>query len=233
MSIHGPEALASLDEAMRDIRGEEDEISKRLARSADRVSKIRESEAELFHALARLRLDRSVQGELDGAISAAETKARVQLKAHAEDLSKAESAVAEIDARLSQLTAERAGALRQFETYQADLKALANKLGASARDPAFAAKREQATALAEVATQSMRKTEQAEADQEVKGKPYRDDPLFMYLWEAGYGTANYRANNQVRYLDGLVANLVDFQKSRPNFAMLNEIPLWLCEHTER
>ena len=234
MSIRGPEALASLDEAMRDIRREEDEISKRLARSAERISKIRESEAELFRQLARLRLDPSVQGELDGAISAAEAKARAQLKAHAGDLNKAEKAVAEIDARLSTLTAERAAALKLFETHQAELKALASRLGGSiARDPVFSAKRAEASALAEIAAQSMRKTEQAEADRESKGKPYRDDPLFIYLWEAGYSTANYRANNLVRYLDGLVANLIGFHKTRPNFAMLNEIPLRLREHAER
>ncbi|HLV82530.1 MAG TPA: hypothetical protein VKY62_02005 [Devosia sp.] len=234
MSIRGPEALASLDEAMRDIRREEDEISKRLARAADRISKIREGEAELFRQLARLRLDPAIQGELDGAISTAETRARAQVKAHAKDLSRAESAVAEIDARLSQLTTERAAVLKQYETHQAELRALANSLGASiARDPAFAAKQEQAVALAEVAAQSMRKTEQAEADREEKGKPYREDRLFMYLWEAGYGTANYRANNLVRYLDGLVAKLVGFHKTRPNFAMLNEIPLRLREHAER
>jgi hypothetical protein len=234
MSIRGPEALASLDEAMRDIRREEDEISKRLARSAERISKIRESEAELFRQLAQLRLDPSVQGELDGAISAAEAKARERLKAHAKDLSKAEKDVAESDAALGQLTAERAEALKLFETHQAELKALAGKLGTTiARDPAFAAKRQQATELADVAAQSMRKTEQAEADREEKGKPYRDDPLFMYLWEAGYGTASYRANNFIRYLDSLVANIVSFHKARPNFAMLNEIPLRLREHAER
>lgn len=234
MSIRGPEALASLDEAMRDIRREEDDISTRLARSAERVAKIKEGEAELFRQLAQLRLDPAVQGELDGAISAAELRAREQLKAHAKDLSKAERAVAESDASLARLTAERAEALRQFETHQSELKALAGKLGASiARDPAFAAKRQQATELAAVAAQSMRKTEQAEADRDAKGKPYRDDPLFLYLWEAGYGTASYRANNFIRYLDSLVANIVGFAKARPNFAMLNEIPLRLREHAER
>lgn len=234
MSIRGPEALASLDEAMRDIRREEDDISTRLARSAERVAKIKEGEAELFRQLAQLRLDPAVQGELDGAISAAELRAREQLKAHAKDLSKAEREVAESDASLARLTAERAEALRQFETHQGELKALAGKLGASiARDPAFAAKRQQATELAAVAAQSMRKTEQAEADRDAKGKPYRDDPLFLYLWEAGYGTASYRANNFIRYLDSLVANVVGFAKARPNFAMLNEIPLRLREHAER
>ncbi|UJW84829.1 hypothetical protein [Devosia sp. SL43] len=234
MSIRGPEALASLDEAMRDIRREEDDLSTRLARSAERVAKIKESEAELFRQLAQLRLDPSVQGELDGAISAAEAKAREQLKAHAKDLSKAEKDVAESDATLGRLTAERAEALKQFEGHQAELKTLAAKLGATiARDPAFAAKRNQATELADVAAQSMRKTEQAEADRDAKGKPYRDDPLFLYLWEAGYGTASYRANNLIRYLDGLVAGIVGFHKARPNFAMLNEIPLRLREHAER
>ena len=55
----------------------------------------------------------------------------------------------------------------------------------------------------------------------------------MYLWEAGYGTKNYTANNLVRYLDSLVARLIDYNRMRPNFAMLNEIPLRLREHADR
>ncbi|MHA6730787.1 hypothetical protein [Devosia sp. A369] len=234
MSIRGPEALASLDEAMRDIRREEEEISKRLARSAEKLGKIKENEAELFRQLAQLRLDPAVQGELDGRISAAEAKARDMLKARAKDLSKAEQTIAECDATLGRLTAERAATLKVFEGHQAELKALAAKLGATiARDPAFAAQRTQATELGEIAAQSMRKTEQAETDRDEKGKPYRDDPLFMYLWEAGYGTASYRASNLIRYFDGMVASLVGFHKARPNFTMLNEIPLRLREHAER
>jgi hypothetical protein len=234
MSIRGPAALASLDEAMRDIRREEEEVSRRLARSAEKLGKIRENEAELFRQLAQLRLDPAVQGELDGRISAAEDRARAMLKSHTKALSKAEKDVADIDAGLARLTAERAEVLKALEGHQAELKALAARLGSTiARDPAFAGKRAEASELAEVAAQSMRKTEQAEADREEKGKPYRDDPLFMYLWEAGYGTASYRANNLFRYLDGMVANLVGFQKARPNFAMLNEIPLRLREHAER
>ena len=234
MSIRGPQALASLDEAMRDIRREEDEISKRLARSAERIAKIKEGEAELFRQLAQLRLDPSVQAELDGAISSAEVKARDMLKAHAQAMSEAEEAVARSDSTLAQLASQRAEELERYEAHQAQLKALAAKHGAQiARDPVFAAKRRNAAELADVAAQSMRKTEQAEADQAAKGKPYRDDPLFMYLWESGYGTSSYRANNLVRYLDSLVAGVVGFDKARPNFTMLNEIPLRLREHAER
>ena len=149
MSIRGPEALASLDEAMRDIRREEEDITRRLARSADKLGKIKEQEAELFRQLAQLRLDPAVQGELDGRISAAEARARDMLKAHAKALSKAERDVAEFDAALARLTTERTEALKTFEGHQAELRALASRLGRDiAKDPAFAAKRSQASALA-------------------------------------------------------------------------------------
>lgn len=234
MSIRGPEALASLDEAMRDIRREEEDIAKRLARSAEKLGKMRETEAELFRQLARLRIDPAIQAELDGRISSAEAKARDMLKAHAKDLGKAEAEVAEVDVALAGLTAQRSDALKAFETHQNELKALATRLGPSiGRDPVFAGKRQSATEMADIAAQSMRKTEQAEADRDQKGKPYRDDPLFMYLWQAGYGTASYRANNFIRFIDSKVADRVGFAKARPNFAMLNEIPLRLREHAER
>ena len=53
MSLSGPEALRSLDEALRDIRREEDEIAKRLARSAELVTKFKETESELLRQLAK------------------------------------------------------------------------------------------------------------------------------------------------------------------------------------
>ena len=234
MSIPGPQALASLDEAMRDIRREEEEISRRLARSAEKLGKMRENEAELFRQLAQLRLDPAVQSELDGTISSAETRARDMFKAHARDLSRSEAEIAEADAALARLTAERSEALAHYGRQQAELQALAARLGpVLTADPALSEQKRKAAELAEIAEQSMRKTEQAETDRDQKGKPYRDDPLFSYLWDNGYGTSAYKGSNLVRYFDGLVANLVGFGKARPNFAMLNELPLRLREHAER
>lgn len=234
MSIAGPQALASLEEAMRDIRREEDDISRRLARTAERITKIKESEAELFRQLARLRLDPAVQQELDGRISSAETKAREMLRSHARDVEAAEKTMKEVDGARAGLTESRAAALARLEQQQAALEkltaGLAEKLAA---DAAFQAKKREAEELDRVAEQSRRKTEQAEADRQEKGRPYREDPLFIYLWEAGYGTGSYRANNLVRYLDGLVARMIGFHKARPNYAMLNEIPLRLREHADR
>jgi hypothetical protein len=233
MSIRGPQALASLEEAMRDIRREEDELSKRVARAAERLSKTREHEAELFRQLARLRLDPALQTELDGRISSAEAKARDMLKAHAKDVSKAEKAINALDASRADLADRRAAALKRLDEAQSRLAALGQaQAGKLAADPDYIALREETEELDRIAEQSMRKTELAEADREEKGQPYREDPLFMYLWDAGYGTSSYKAGNLTRYLDGLVANLVGFAKARPNYAMLNELPLRLREHAE-
>lgn len=234
MSIGGPQALASLEEAMRDIRREEDEISKRLARTTEVIAKIKESEAELFRQLAQLRLDPSIQSELDGRISSAESKARETLKAHSKAVEKAQRAIEDLEAARSDLVARRSGAVADLSDKQKALDALLARVQAGlVNDPAYVAKRQAVDELSEVAEQSMDKTKLAETDREEKGKPYRDDPLFMYLWETGYGTSAYKANNFVRYLDGLVANLVGYHKARPNYAMLNDIPQRLREHAER
>src|SRR5690606_4817697 len=107
MTLSGPEALRSLDEALRDVRREEDEIAKRLARSAELITRMREQEGELLSQLAQVRLDPATQAELRGQIGAAETKARDMLKAHGADLTASEEALARIDAELSKAIADR------------------------------------------------------------------------------------------------------------------------------
>jgi hypothetical protein len=234
MTISGPEALRSLEEALRDIRREEDEIAKRLARSADLVGKIRETETELFRQLAQVRLDSSTQAELGTRLTDAETRARDMLKKHAAELASTEASLQAQDKKITALTAERAELVTASGKLQADLRAIADRIAADAtQNPEYVKQLKLAEDLTHIAEEAVRKTEQAEADRETKGKPYRDDPLFMYLWERSYGTRNYRANNIVAWLDGIVARMVGYPEARPNFAMLNEIPMRLREHAER
>ncbi len=234
MSLSGPEALKSLDEALRDIRREEDEIAKRVARGAELVAKFRETESELFRELAKVRLDPETQGELAGRLTKAELKAREMLSRHGEDLGAAEAELKALDRSIAALATERSEQVAAAGRVQADLKSLSERVAVDAvRNPDYAAKRQHADELSAVAEESLAKTLRAETDRDEKGRPYRDDPLFMYLWERGFGTRNYRANNLIAYFDGLIAGLVGFPEARVNFAMLNEIPLRLREHAER
>jgi DNA repair exonuclease SbcCD ATPase subunit len=233
MTLSGPEALRSLDDALRDIRREEDEIAKRLSRSSDLIARFRETEGELLRQLAAVRLDPANQAELSGQLSRAEERARELFRQHARDLRSAEEQLKARDKAIAAMVKERAALAARAGDLEAELETLAAKVAATDRSPEFAEQLRKAEELQRVAEESLRKTAQAEADREQKGRPYRDDPLFMYLWERSYGTSHYRANNLVRWLDGLVAQLVRYHEARPNFAMLNEIPLRLREHAER
>lgn len=234
MTLNGPEALRSLDEAISDIRNEEADIGKRLARGAERAAKLRESEVELFRQLAELRLDSALASETTAHLSRAEKQARDMLEQHSKQLAVLETELDSLGKRLADRAQQREVLLRNVDGFQTDLKALSAQIAqAIKKDPTYETKQKTAATLREIATESIRKTEMAEADQEQKGRPYREDPLFMYLWEVGYGTKNYDANNLFRWLDGLVARMVRYDKARPNFAMLNEIPLRLREHAER
>ncbi|HEY8595031.1 MAG TPA: hypothetical protein VIL84_07280 [Devosiaceae bacterium] len=232
--LTGPDALKSLDDAIRDVRREESDISQKLARNGELIARIRENEAELFRQLAQFRLTAEGQAEITGRLSQAETRARDMLAEHARSLADHERQLKALDKTIAGLATERAALLKELDKHQADLKALSARIAAViAKDPKYEEERKNASELQSVAARSLQKTEQAETDREEKGRPYRDDPLFMYLWEAGYGTRNYKANNLIRWLDGIVARMCGFDKARPNFAMLNEIPLRLREHAER
>ncbi len=233
MALSGPEALNSLDDAVRDIRREEDDIAKRLARSAERVAKLRETETELFRDLASARLKDTAQ-TLGGELGGAEARARAILDQRASDMAAAEAELTTLDKTIAAKAEKRKDLVAEIDRAQAALKALSARIAkAIEADPAYVGKRKEAEDLQQIAEESLRKTEVAETDREQKGKPYREDPLFMYLWELGYGTKNYKANNLIRYLDSLVARLCGYDKARPNFAMLNEIPLRLREHADR
>lgn len=234
MALSGPQALKSLDDAVREIRREENDISQRMARSGELTAKLQETEAALFRQLAELRLINGVNQPIRDRLSAAEAQAHEMIAKHGEDLKAANETTARLDTEIAGFARTRHDLLAEIDSAQAELKKLAEKIAkVVSGDPDYAAKQRRANELAEIAKQSLTKTEQAESDREHKGRPYREDPLFMYLWEAGYGTRNYRANNLIRFFDGMVARLVRYDDARPNFAMLNDLPMRLREHAER
>ena len=234
MTLSGPEALRSLEEALRDVRREEDEISKRLARSAELIARTRETEGQLFRKLAQVRLDPATQEDLSGRLSSAELKARAVQKAHGTALTQAEQELAELDRTLSELSTSRSETLKLIAQRQDEIEAVRQRIKVQLhQDAGYTERRAAAEELATIAASAEEKTTQAEADREQKGRPYRDDPLFMYLWERGYGTPQYKTGNITRMLDGWVARLIRFQQARPNYAMLNDIPLRLREHATR
>jgi len=233
MAISGPQALKSLDNATRDIRNEEKRIAKLLARSTERMAKLSETKASLIRQLAKIRLDKTAYLEMQGHLSNTQEKAHKVLENHDVKLLKAEKQLKILDDKISQNARARQSLLTQIDGFQAELKALSSKIASEINnDPKYLALKNETKKLQEIALFSLEKAQQAENNQKQKGRPYRDDPLFMYLWEAQYGTKNYKSGNLTRFFDSMIAKMIGYYNAKPNFTMLNEIPLRLNEHAK-
>ncbi len=159
MTLSGPEALRSLEDALRDVRREEDDIAKRLGRSAELIAKIKATESELLRQLAKVRLAPEVQTELTGRLSAAEAEARDKLKAHQGALNSAESTLNEHDRSIAGLAAERAELVTKAGEHEATLKSIAERVaGEASKAPGYAEKRAEADDLVHIAGESLRKS---------------------------------------------------------------------------
>jgi chromosome segregation ATPase len=232
--ISGPEALRSLDRALDDIRREEKQMTRLSADAASRIGRLREIEAEQFIALAELRLDPARKTEITGEISRAEKQARSILEAHEGQYNELGARLDEIDGEIKSILAERAKAQAVYEKAEAELDALSGAVFKGLKtDEKYQAQLASSNEAKSIAEHALKKTEVAEKDRDEKGKPYREDPLFMYLWETGFGTSAYGGNNLVRYFDKMIAKMIRYHDAKPNFSILNEIPMRLREHAER
>ncbi len=156
------------------------------------------------------------------------------LERRSEELREVDGAVEQSAARQSTLNAEREQAVRERDDFlkRIDEKAAEVKLELSRQE----GYREQEKRVAETtarAEQAEKKATQAEADQEEKGKPYREDPLFMYLWKRRFLTPDYTGGWLTRSLDGWVAKMIKYGDARSNYFMLTELPVRLRGHAER
>src|SRR4051812_18705967 len=187
MTLSGPDALRSIEEALRDIRREEDEAVRRLARNVELSAKLRAQEGDILRQLAAMRLEGAPRTTLGAELDRIETGTSAMIEAHELKLEAAEGGLAGPDAKRPQASSDRSGLKAEAATRERELRALTDKarprLGT---DPGYAEKLSAARELGAIAEASLAKTVQAEADREVNGRPYRDDPLFMYLWTRGF-----------------------------------------------
>jgi archaellum component FlaC len=232
--LSGLQVSGSIDGAVSRAQRESEVIDREVAHLTDRLIQLAEAQGEIFQVLARIRLDNATGGGLIRELSEADLRARELAERRQAELARLDRAVDEANARLADCSAKREAVHQRLEEVaRASQAADAAVLAELERDTEFVRQKaaaETATATVGFAT---RKTELAEQDRNVKGKPYESDRLFTYLWERRYGAADYRADPLTRLLDGWVAKLCGYQGAAANYRMLLEIPKRLAEHAER
>ncbi|WP_425645305.1 hypothetical protein [Agrobacterium leguminum] len=228
------DALNSIDQAGRGLRGDEERLDRIVQSAAAETVRLRAEQADLFRSLARIRLDALRQNQVIGPLDEAERQALAVLKDQQERLDAMSTRKQALLSELSAVEADRQEKARRM-TQAAD--AITAFREATERrmsdDVTWQAQAATLSGLAAQAEAAEEKAKRSETDRDEKSKPYLADALFVYLWERGYGTSTYRGGPLARYGDGYVARVVNYEPARQNYFTLTEIPKRLREHADR
>ena len=229
--LNGLQVLGSIDQALQQSIRESEVIDREVSHLTERLLKLRDDETQTYRELARLRLNTTDGSQLVGKLSYADEQLRQLLDKRRQTAEEIDTALDALRVRLQSLRAERDAAQAVTEERLARARVAEEAVLAELmKNPDHARLKQAAESAVQTARFASQKTAIAENDRVIKGKPYEDDPLFMYLWRRGYGTSDYRANPLTRLFDRWVARHAGYAKSRPNYAMLQEIPMRLSRH---
>ncbi len=237
--ISGRDALASIEQTISKARTNEGQLDAALRSAEEEATRLRADRSAAFRQLARIRLDAFVQEgpeqpALIQQLDNAERRALDLVKDRSFELKQQAATRKSLFDAVQTAEAERHKRAEVLEQALAALegvrRAAEPKIRASA---AWKAQQARITAAEAIADESDKKAKQAEQDRITKGKPYEADPLFMYLWKAKFGTADYEAGFMTKFFDRMIARKVGYPDARANYSMLTEIPVRLREHAER
>lgn len=232
--MNGTDQLAIINQHMATARNGLDTIHQRMETANQQMARIRNQLGEEYRQLARFRLDELAANRVAAQLDETDRAVLKLLERRSQALRELDSAIEQSTARQGALNSEREQAVRKRDDLvkSIDETAAEVKLQLS-RQETYQEQEKRVEETAARAEQAERKAAQAEADQEEKGKPYRDDPLFIYLWKRRFLTPDYSGGMWTRSLDGWVAKLINYADARSNYFMLTELPVRLREHAER
>ncbi|MCG6929687.1 MAG: hypothetical protein LJE64_03955 [Desulfofustis sp.] len=232
--ISGQQTLASIDSTIQQLRGQIAETEERIAGYATRKLELQQREIEQFRELSRLRLE--VLAGKPPITSSSDTDRTVSdLLARRQDrIGRARDEMAAIEQRRLELEERRKKQALVVEQAAHAIDEAESKTQQRLQDePEYQRQLQALEDIERTLQHADSKASRWEEELETKGSPYRNDSLFMYLWNRGYGTPDYKGWGLTRWLDTKVAGLIRYSEARVNYSKLQEIPLRLREHAER
>ena len=232
--ITGRDTLQEINDHVLQAQSQIENADREMENLISHLSRLRIEEAEQFRQLAKFRLDEMSAGHMAARLDKAHHALPTFLDQHKQALAELENGLEQVKQSRQKLEQQRESQIdardQAVETFQRQLARSKEELE---QDEGYRLLKEKAVRAAEVTRRAAEKASQSEADLASKGKPYQEDSIFMYLWQRRYMTPDYRANGIIRPLDGWVARLIDYKKTRVDYHMLNELPLRLREHADQ
>ena len=231
--MRGSESLAIINQYIATAGGEINAAHRELEALNQRLAEVHRHSTEAYRQLAQFRLDELAANRVVTQLDETDRAMLVLMERRGQALSALEAEIDSSEEKLVRMTdmREKAVQARDDLIKQVDERVAEVMSKLNEQEAYLAQERSVADATAK-AEQAETKAAQAEADREEKGRPYREDPLFMYLWRRRYLTPDYAAGIIARILDGRVAKLIRYADARSNYFMLTELPLRLRQHAD-
>lgn len=230
----GLQIIGSLDDVFARTQQQTGALHGRMNELSGRLLQVQKEEGEAYRELARVRLGLAEKDPLIMVLEQVDANVRLARRRRDDVFTEADAEIAALQREAAALKEEReAAAALAGQRHEALAAAEAAVRARLMQAEDYRTQAEAAARAEHIAQAAEKKTEQAEADRQEKGKAYEDDELFLYLWRRGYGTAEYHAGPLTRLIDGWIARFIGFREARASYAMLNEIPRRLGEHAER
>lgn len=230
----GASALKNIDQSLLTIRNDVVRLDTQLSQLTQTLAASQRHRVKLVNDIAAVRLAELERGELQAELTSADQQAESILQQREAALSSLNAEIEQINQQLAKSESERVELLDELNAASQNLVDVEAKVQSELQvDAAYIAQLEAARKAESVSAEAELKVTQAQADMAEKAEPYETDDLFMYLWQRGFGTADYKGGLFSRFMDSWVARLVDYEPARVNFWNLTEIPKRLEEHADR
>lgn len=231
----GRQTLHDIDNTIADARGNLEQTTELAARLSEQRAALERRRLQAIAIIASERIAALDTGEADDTrdrdIRQADRRAEELLETHAKQTADLQKRANEARAELERLEYERkeieddvAAAVDTFDD------AAARSQQKLLQDQNYRNQLEQVEEAEAVVDRAERKQALALEDETEKGTPYREDPLFLYLWKRHYGTKDYRGGLLTKMLDDWVARLCGYRDAALNYKRLTEIPARLADH---
>ena len=231
--ISGQQTLTSIDSSLQDLRNKISRTEEQVEERNNRILALRQDEINNYRELSRLRVDILAADQLITIPDDAERTVQGLLEQRKNGMQKVRDDIAASEQHRRDLELKRKQQASAVEE-AADVVDAAEKKTQDRLDddPGYQKQLQVTREMERTVRHAQGKATQREEELESKGRPYHNDPLFMYLWNRKYATVDYQANGLTRWLDGKVAKLTRFGVARVNFSKLQEIPQRLREHAD-
>jgi chromosome segregation ATPase len=232
--ISGRQALAIIEQTIASARRAQDRLDAALRAASERAVRLRAERMEMFRKLARSKLEALASDKVAEQLGSAEQRALAVLDRQQQSFKQLTERRQQAQEQMQRAEASRHERAAEVEKAFDVVAELRTRVAAQTRiDPRWAQLRRRIDELAGVVPAAERKLTQAEADREQKRKPYDNDPLFRYLWQRRFGTAEYKPRGMARLPDRWIARMIGYDDARVNYTLLNELPLRLRNHLDR